>query len=185
MATDQRHGYVFVYTQNVGSVGWTEKKKKGVLYDYEEAKSKLPYTRASVNGYGPHHYFTASAGEGLGSYPCQKPPWGQLHAVDANTGEIIWQRPVGIAESLPEGKRNTGLPNGFAGPTATAGGLVFYAALGDGQLRAFNSLTGKELWSSNLGSAAITHPTSFLGSDGRQYVSITVAGEVRAFALPR
>ena len=186
MASDQRRGHVFVYTQNVGTTGWTMEKKKGVRYGAygEEARSKLPYTRAGLNGHGPAHPFKASAGEGLGEYPCQKPPWGQLNAVDANTGEVIWQRPVGIAESLPEGKRNTGLPYGFAGPTATAGDLLFYAALSDGRLRAFNSLTGEELWSTDLGYAGYSQPISFSDSDGRQYVSITAGGAVRAFALP-
>ncbi len=186
MATDQQRGYLFVYTQNLGSVGWTMQRKKGVTYpEFEEVPWKLPYWIASVDGYGPHHYFQASAGEGLGDYPCQKPPWGQLNAVDANTGEILWQKPVGIVEDLPEGKRDTGLPWGHAGPTATAGGLVFYAALRDGRLRAFNSRTGEELWSTNLGGAAISQPISFLGSDGRQYVSITEGGAIEAFALPR
>lgn len=188
MATDQRRGYIFVYTQDLGSIGWTmEKEKKGGSYvGYgEERKSDLPYTRGSLEGQIQHSKFAASAGEGRRIYPCQKPPWGRLNAVDANTGEVVWQRPVGIAEDLPEGKRITGLPYGHAGPTATAGDLLFYAALSDAQLRAFNSVTGDELWSAKLRGAAITQPVTFLGSDGRQYVSITVAGIVKAFALPR
>jgi len=186
MATDQQRGYLFVYTQNLGSVGWTMARKKGESYpELEELNWKLPYWRASVDGYGPEHYFAASAGEGLAEYPCQKPPWGQLNAVDANTGEIIWQQRVGIAEDLPEGKRDTGLPHGTAGPTATAGGLVFYAALRDARLRALNALTGEELWSTHLGGTAMSQPISFLGSDGRQYIAISEGGAVMAFALPR
>ncbi len=185
MATDQRRGYLFVYTQNLGSIGWTVKKNLEEVTQFDVEGPITPYTRANVDGNFDHFTFSASAGEGLPEYPCQKPPWGQLNAVDANTGEIIWQRPVGVAEGLPEGKRNTGLPYGYAGPTATAGGLVFYAALRDGLLRAFDSLNGKELWSTDLGSTGYSQPISFLGPDGRQYVSITVAGEVRAFALPR
>jgi quinoprotein glucose dehydrogenase len=185
MATDQERGYVFVYTQNQGQIGWVEKKKEGVSYAFDEAQSNLEYTRASVNGPGPFFTFAASAGEGLGNYPCQKPPWGQLNAVDANTGEVLWQVPVGVAEPLPEGKQNTGLPGGFAGPTATAGELVFYAALRDGRFRAFNSLTGQELWSVDLGATATMQPMSYLGSDGRQYVAVVVGGAVRTFAVPR
>ncbi len=186
MATDQQRGLLFVYTHNLGLVGWTMKKDPNLDTTYaEEGNSKLPYWRGSVDGPGVGIIFSASAGEGLGEYPCQKPPWGVLNAVDANSGEIIWQRPVGVAESLPEGRRNTGLAHGFAGPTATAGGLVFYAALRDARLRAFNSLTGEELWSAELGYTGYSQPISFLGSDGRQYVSITAGGELRAFALPR
>jgi quinoprotein glucose dehydrogenase len=184
MATDQQRGYVFVYTQNQGQIGWVEKKKEGVNYAFDEAQSPLEYTRASVDGPGPFFTFTASAGEGLGNYPCQRPPWGQLNAVDANTGEILWQVPVGVAERLPEGKQNTGLAGGFAGPTATAGGLVFYGALADGRLRAFDSTTGEELWSNDVGRVTM-QPMSYLGSDGRQYVAIVTGGSVQTFALPR
>jgi quinoprotein glucose dehydrogenase len=185
MATDPERGYVFVYTQNQGQIGWVERKKEGVRYAFDEAQSNLPYTRASVDGPGPFFTFSAPAGDGLGTYPCQKPPWGQLNAVDANTGEILWQTPVGIAVGLPEGRQHTGLSGGFAGPTATAGGLVFYGALADGRLRAFDSLTGDELWSLDLGARATAQPMSYLGSDGRQYVAIAAGGSVRAFALPR
>jgi glucose dehydrogenase len=183
MATDQERGWVFVYTQNQGQIGWVEKKKEGVDYAFDEAQSPLEYTRASVDGPGPFFTFSASAGEGRGNYPCQKPPWGQLNAVNANTGDIVWQVPVGVAESLPMGKQNTGLPGGFAGPTATAGGLVFYGALSDGQLRAF-SATGEELWSADVGRVTM-QPMSYLGSDGRQYVAVVTGGAVQTFALPR
>jgi quinoprotein glucose dehydrogenase len=110
---------------------------------------------------------------------------GQLNAVDANTGDILWQVPVGIAERLPAGKQNTGLSGGFAGPTATAGGLVFYAALSDRRLRAFDSMTGKELWSVDLGATATMQPMSYLGSDRRQYVAVVAGGTVKTFAMPR
>lgn len=185
MATDQQHGIVFAYTQNLGQIGWTIKKREGWVDTIEEQHSELPYTRASVEGNSPLSTFSAPAGKGLSNYPCHKPPWGQLHAVDANTGEILWQVRVGIAEDLPLEKQDTGLANGFAGPTATAGGLVFYAALHDGLLRAFDSTTGAEVWSDDLVYAAITQPISYLGSDGRQYIAISVAGSIRAYALSK
>ncbi len=184
MATDQQRGYLFVYTQNLGSIGWVMKKNLEGISLYDEEGATMPFTRGSVDG-NAHQTFSASAGEGLGEYPCQKPPWGLLNAVDANTGEVLWQRPVGVAESLPEGRRDTGLPYGFAGPTATAGGLVFYAALRDGRFRAFDSLTGEELWNTDLGYTGYSQPITFLGSDGRQYVSITTGGAVKTFALPK
>jgi quinoprotein glucose dehydrogenase len=185
MATDQQRGLVFVYTQNQGQMGWVEKKKPGVSYAFDEAQSKLEYTRASVNGPGPFFTFSAPAGEGLGNLPCQRPPWGQLNAVDANTGDVLWQVPVGTVAGLPAGKQNTGLAGGFAGPTATAGGLVFYGGLSDRKLRAFDSQTGKELWSTDLGGTATMQPMSYRGSDGRQYVAVVTGGAVKTFALPR
>jgi len=41
-------------------------------------------------------------------WPCQKPPWGTLTAVDVNKGEIAWKVPLGIADEL---KVPTGTPN--------------------------------------------------------------------------
>jgi magnesium-transporting ATPase (P-type) len=98
---------------------------------------------------------------------------------------VVVEKPDGIAERLPAGKQNTGLSGGFAGPTATAGGLVFYAALSDRRLRAFDSMTGKELWSVDLGATATMQPMSYLGSDRRQYVAVVSGGTVKTFALPR
>ncbi len=39
-------------------------------------------------------------------------------AVNANTGDFAWEVPLGITESLPEGKQNTGV-SFLAGPMAT------------------------------------------------------------------
>ena len=72
------------------------------------------------------------------SSPCQRPPWARLIAVNANTGEIAWQTTLGTTEALPAGKQNTG-GSGSAGPTATAGGLVFIGATNDRRFRAFDS----------------------------------------------
>ena len=58
IATDPKLGYVFAYTQDQGQVGWTEKKKPGVEYSFDEHGSPLEYTRAGVDGPGPFHTFS-------------------------------------------------------------------------------------------------------------------------------
>ena len=84
-------------------------------------------------------------------YPCQQPPWGELTAVNANTGDIAWKVPLGSFRELEaQGLKNTGTPN-VGGTIATAGGLVFVAATNDATFRAFDSRTGKELWSARSG----------------------------------
>jgi len=125
---------------------------------------------------------------------CTQPPWGQLTAIDVNTGEFAWRVPLGITESLPPDKQKTGRP-GNGGTIATAGGLVFVAATDDERFRAFDAKTGRELWTYKLPGAAQATPMTYAGRDGRQYVVITATGgsffgnpvtsdSVIAFAVP-
>jgi len=185
MAVDPRDGYIFAYTQDQGQVGWTEKKKPGVEYSFDEHGSPLEYTRAGVDGPGPFHTFTAPVKEGSrATWPCQKPPWGRLTAVDANTGEFAWQVPFGITEDLGPERQNTGRSGGFAGPSATAGGLVFAGITSDNRFRAIDSKTGKELWSVKLDATATADPMTYEGKDGKQYVAIVAGLTLHVFGLP-
>jgi quinoprotein glucose dehydrogenase len=159
-AVDPGLGYVFVNTNDVGSIGWIEKKPEG---------SPAPYDKNSVSGAGFLPRFDYRF------MPCQKPPWGRLTAVNAATGEFAWQVPLGISDELPEGKRNTGRVN-MGGPIATAGGLVFIGATGDHRFRAFDSRTGRELWIANLEFSAHSVPITYQGKDGKQYVAIVASG---------
>ncbi|HEX6546626.1 MAG TPA: pyrroloquinoline quinone-dependent dehydrogenase, partial [Bryobacteraceae bacterium] len=77
-------------------------------------------------------------GPGTQQLPCQQPPWGELVALNVNTGDIMWRVPLGVTDGLPEGKRNTGRP-GNGGTIVTAGGLVFVGATDDARFRAFDA----------------------------------------------
>jgi glucose dehydrogenase len=186
-AADPKSGYVFVNAHDTSLVGWIEKKAPGKNYGRGTEGSPQPYDRGSVNGPGP--YFTFSApikdanGRTLANLPCQKPPWSRLVAVNANTGDIAWQTPLGINEALPEGKQNVG-GSGSAGPTATAGGLVFVGATNDRRFRAFDSKTGKELWLTKLDGIVNANPMTYQGKNGKQYVAVVATDSVVAFALP-
>ncbi len=185
MAVDTKAGFIFAYTHDQGQVGWTEKKKPGVEYSFDEHGSPLEYTRAGVDGPGPFHTFTAPIKEGSKvTWPCQKPPWGRLTAVNANTGEFAWQVPFGITEDLGAERQNTGRSGGFAGPTATAGGVVFAGIVSDNRFRAMDSKTGKELWSAKLDATANANPMTYQGKDGKQYVAIVSGLTLNVFTLP-
>jgi quinoprotein glucose dehydrogenase len=58
----------------------------------------------------------------------------------------------------------------------TAGGLVFIGATVDGKFRAFDSKTGKEVWVVDHSADGVSNPITYLGKDGKQYVSIYAAG---------
>ena len=110
------------------------------------------------------------------NYPCQAPPWGELVAVNANTGDIAWKVPLGIyPELVAKGIPPTGTPN-LGGPIATASGLVFIGATKDRRFRAFDAKTGKELWYAELEAQAAATPMTFMGKNGTQYVVVAAGG---------
>lgn len=125
-------------------------------------------------------------------YPALRPPWGTLNAVDLNTGEYLWQRPLGeVAALTRQGIPPTGTEN-YGGPIVTAGGLLFIAATHDEKFRAFDTKTGELLWQTDLPAGGYATPATYL-VEGRQYVVIasgggkmgTKSGDAYvAFALP-
>jgi quinoprotein glucose dehydrogenase len=123
--------------------------------------------------------------------PCQVPPWGELYAVNVNTGGIIWHTTLGVTDGLAD--PNTGRPN-VGGPIITGSGLIFIGATDDRRLRAFDIKTGKELWTFRLPASLYGTPMTYRGKSGRQYVAAVTTGgfwgetagadDVTAFALP-
>jgi quinoprotein glucose dehydrogenase len=67
---------------------------------------------------------------GPDGFPCQKPPWGVLTAVNANTGDIAWQVPLGNYDDLATADANlpastSSAPSGTsAHATSTAAGTT-------------------------------------------------------------
>ncbi len=160
LSFDPQLGYIFVNTNNLAGVGQMVKAAPG---------GPLPYRNQ-----GGYVRFIDKQG-----YPCNKPPWAQLTAVNANTGDIVWQKPLGSYDALEaQGLKDTGAP-AQAGTIATAGGLVFIAGTTDSKFRAFDSHTGNELWVTKLDATGTAVPMTYLGSDGKQYVVIAAGGSNR------
>jgi quinoprotein glucose dehydrogenase len=183
-------GYLFVNTNEFGQI-------QG-LTDRPPNTTKTPAGGpGNAAGDGPGILYQNMPGGGrfkVGNLMCQQPPWGQLTAVNVNTGEFVWRVPLGITETLPADKQRTGRP-GNGGTIATAGSLVFVAATDDGRFRAFDARNGQELWAVKLPAVAHATPMTYEGRDGRQYVVIvstgggafdapTIDDSVTAFALP-
>lgn len=157
VAFDPKLGYVFVNITNMGIIGHLVPTAPGAPMPFRNESGYARFLDQDL-------------------YPCQQPPWGELSAVNANTGEIAWKVPLGNYDELaPQGMKNTGAPN-VGGAIATAGGLVFIGATNDSRLRAFSSKTGEELWSTKLDATGNATPITFLGRDGQQYVVIAAGG---------
>jgi quinoprotein glucose dehydrogenase len=170
---DPNTRFAFVVTQDDGAFGWMEKTPEG---------SPIPYDRTTLDGAGPGRgNFDVRIG-GV-AWPCQKPPWGRLTAVNTTTGDFAWQIPLGTTEGLPEGKQNTGRP-ALAGAIVTAGGVLFVGSTDDNRFRAIEAKTGRQLWVTKLDRRANADPITYEGKDGRQYVAIVATDALVAFALP-
>ncbi|MGC4049238.1 MAG: PQQ-binding-like beta-propeller repeat protein [Paludibaculum sp.] len=167
-------GYLFANLNELGQVSG--------LRDHD-AKSGPAMANGQGNRVDPDGPYEGFPGGGRFSVkgatsqqlPCQQPPWGELAAVDVNSGRIAWKVPLGVTDSLPEGKQATGRP-GNGGTIVTAGGVVFVGATDDARFRAFDAKTGQELWTVKLPGAAQATPMTYEGRDGRQYVVIAATG---------
>ena len=179
MSYDPKLGSLFVNTNEVASVGKVTPTEPG---------AKTPYERTSP--WGMYALFWDEEK----FWPCQQPPWGQLWAINVNTGEVAWKVPFGtIPELDAKGVHNTGSLN-YGGSISTGGGLVFVAASNDQHFRAYGAATGKILWDIKMDTGAYVTPSTFMGEDGKQYVVIVDTGggffdgtsgdSILAFALP-
>jgi quinoprotein glucose dehydrogenase len=126
-------------------------------------------------------------------YPACAPPWGTLNCINLNTGRIAWTVPLGeYPELAAKGIAPTGQEN-FGGTAVTASGLVFVSGTRDQKIRAFDSASGRELWSHTLPLHG-TAPPSVYEVNGRQFIVVPATGGGKlggkagdtwvAFALP-
>ena len=141
--------------------------------------------------------------------PCIAPPWGELVAIHADSGELAWRVPLGklnwtndqapraSALATPAHGPLTapiGSPN-LGGPATTDTGLVFIGATLDPYLRAFDTRTGRELWNGPLPTSARATPLIYVTPSGRHMVAMAAGGhdtplsridtQLVVFALPR
>ena len=188
--------HTLVVPGNLGGANWS-----GAAFDSASRRlfvnvNELPLVAAleSEPGESPtiSHYRRFVDENG---WPCVKPPWGSLIAIDLDSARVNWKSPLGNAQTLQRATP-TGLPS-LGGAIATAGGLVFIAGTTDRRIRAFDANTGKELWSAEIDASGHATPATYFSErSGRQFVVIAAGGggylspdrvsdALVAFALPR
>jgi alcohol dehydrogenase (cytochrome c) len=89
--------------------------------------------------------------------------WGNVTAVDYNSGKIRWQ----VKTPQPM----------IGGALATAGGLLFTGE-GNGLFKAYDAATGATLWSFQAG-AGVNAPPSSYTIEGKQYVVVGAGGNTQ------
>jgi glucose dehydrogenase len=164
---DPGRGMVFATARNVATIGQLSAMlSSDVLPSF--GKTKMPF-----------EYYLDRDG-----YPCNAPPWAELFGINANTGDIAWRVPLGEYKELAEkGIAKTGTATNTGAPVATAGGVVFIGGTADGQFRAFDAMSGKELWAASPGFNVGGNAVVYEGANGKQYVVIS-GPRLIAYALP-
>ncbi len=130
--------------------------------------------------------------------PLFKPPYSRMTAIDMNTGEHVWMKPMGNGNRIRNNPalRGLNLPplggdSSTSGPLLTKTLLIFALTAGgtnDGpRLVAFDKATGEERGWVDLPGGAIGTPMTYM-LDGKQFIALTVGGgrvpELITLALP-
>ncbi len=141
--------------------------------------------------------------------PLVKPPWGRITAIDLNTGDHLWMRPLGGApRDVREHPDLQGLGLDFStmGQNGRPGGLVTKTLLFMGEgggvrggvaslhgaggptFRAYDKQTGEVVAAISLPANPTAPPMSYM-LDGKQYICVAAAtletpAELIAIALP-
>jgi quinoprotein glucose dehydrogenase len=187
LSYDPVRGLLFTNIMNLGQVARMERRADGAGGPVPvgmEYKRTSPWGNAYARFWNPET-----------KVPCSSPPFGELVAVDVNSGSVAWRVPLGVFDELKaRGYDKTGTPN-IGGTIVTSSGVVFVGATIDKRFRAFNAQTGALLWETMLDASAHATPMTFMGRDHRQYVVAAASGDgllgsppgrrIVAFALPR
>jgi len=138
-----------------------------------QANPGLEVTEQSGTPYAmSRQFFLAPSG-----IPCVAPPWGELVAIHADTGDTVWRTTLGdlraafgLTSVPPTGALNLG------GPVVTSTGLVFIGATIDPFLRAFDTRSGRQVWQAQLPTSARATPLVFTTPSGREMIAIAAGG---------
>jgi len=105
-----------------------------------------------------------------------RPPWVTLTAYDLNTGNKMWQIPVGDDPTLAkQGIHNTGAGGiGATGAITVAGGMVFIGNTRDQVFRAVDTRDGKVIWDYQLPLISGGAPTIY-EVNGKEYILLSVS----------
>jgi glucose dehydrogenase len=177
LSADPERGILYANVNNVFSLGSLTARgnapSRGRGAGAEEAGAPAgPNAAATGKPYvfTGYRYFNDPEG-----YPAGPYPWGTLNAVDMNTGKYLWTVPFGEHTELAEkGLTETGAGS-HGGTVLTATGVLFTGGSEyDLKFRAYDSATGKVLWTGQLPGPGAATPATY-AVNGKQYVVIAAS----------
>jgi quinoprotein glucose dehydrogenase len=178
-AYDPGNGRLFVPVNNLAHVIKVEPLPVSNLADDQARPFRGVFAGLwyALTGRGTGHRYWTSPIDGrtlfaVDGVPCNRPPWGQLVAVDLDAGELRWQVPSGEVDGVRGWQ-------GFGPPLVTGGGLVFHAGTRELRLRAHDTDTGEVVATFDLPAGLHAGPVTYkLRPDGKQYLVIAPGGHV-------
>lgn len=188
LGAGQKSGIYWALDPSSGQVVWTTQANPGGVMGGLQWGSatdgKRIYTAASNSYYIPHVM-------GPGSMSGQTVVGGFWSALDAATGEVLWEN----AGNSPAITTSLGAPPSGAiamnqGPVTVANGVMFAGALdGPGTMYAFDAATGNILWSFASGGsvnsgAAVVNGVVYWGSGYSSVLGASPGTHLYAFTVP-
>jgi quinoprotein glucose dehydrogenase len=130
----------------------------------------------------------AARGGGRGGrLPLVRPPYGEIVAINLNTGGISWHVPFGDMPALRNqpALKDATLPKqlgsaGAPGVILTKSGLIFGGTSDDTTMHALDSKTGDELWHLALSRPPSATPMTYRTRSGRQFIVIATGSGANA-----
>ena len=188
VAFNKKHALIITNVMNAGQWGHLETRSCRATIGGERPPGRRAASGADVAaGTGGRTWSAATARrpfrkvtpeggrfwEPKSRYSCNRPPWGELIAVNANTGDIAWRVPLGVFEELEKKGIKTGTPSLGGGITTGRRSRLHRArpstATSAPSMRATARSCGRR--SSTVPAHSI--PSTYMGRDGKQYVVIT------------
>jgi len=102
-----------------------------------------------------------------------KPPWGEIIALNIESGKIVWRTPFGYMKIGSKEEQLGTMNNG--GLSSTSSGLIFANGTNDSYAIALDSSNGNELWKYKMGAPGSAPPILF-SYNNKFYVSFISTG---------
>jgi quinoprotein glucose dehydrogenase len=177
-AFDPETGWLYVKTSNSPAV------LRIVPADRSSSNPRAAEVDADFIGAQGNATFTPPGGGR--SLPLTKPPYGEVVAINLNTGDIAWHVPFGDTPSVRNHPALKGvtLPDrlgasGVQGVILTKSGLIIGGG-GDTAMHALDKTTGREVWRLELPRRTSGTPMTYRTKAGHQFIVIATGSGTNA-----